>query len=320
MLEFTWDANAFAAVLNGGSEVTNSSGTVPSGLTTLRHGSDTTGHYWNGLIARETIYASTRSTATWQSDTTTWPGTSFAVESYDFLQRSGIATSTTRAAAYDTLIKSLKSAGVWSKLDTLYLLAGADTWEARRNLKQNIYNLKLGAAATVPAFTADRGFTGDATSAYLQSSFDATASGVNWTQDSASIFVWDLTSRVGVASSTLGQANSRIQPLNASGNVAIRVNDIGSGAFANPGNSTGFYLANRTGSTATRVKRNDTLLGTSATASIALSSSNFRILSNTSQFTGDQIAVAGWGSSLSTGEETALYNALSTYLSGVGAI
>lgn len=46
-----WQANGFAASLNGAAEVTDSSGTLPAGITTLRIGADSAGNQWGGHIA-----------------------------------------------------------------------------------------------------------------------------------------------------------------------------------------------------------------------------------------------------------------------------
>lgn len=54
---FAWAANDFAATLNGGTVGTDASGSVPGGLTTIRHGSDSGGNYWNGLLTREGLFA-----------------------------------------------------------------------------------------------------------------------------------------------------------------------------------------------------------------------------------------------------------------------
>lgn len=54
-----WNTNSFGASLNGGAESTDVSGSVPTGLTTIRLGSDSTpGNFWNSTIKRETIFAS----------------------------------------------------------------------------------------------------------------------------------------------------------------------------------------------------------------------------------------------------------------------
>lgn len=58
---FSWEVNDFVAVLNGGSPGTDTSATVPTGLTTIRHGRTTFGLFWGGLIQRTAVFP------TWQS-------------------------------------------------------------------------------------------------------------------------------------------------------------------------------------------------------------------------------------------------------------
>lgn len=50
-LSLRWQVNGFAASLNGAAEVTDSSGSLPAGITTLRIGADSAGNQWGGHIA-----------------------------------------------------------------------------------------------------------------------------------------------------------------------------------------------------------------------------------------------------------------------------
>jgi len=52
----SWKANDFVAVLNGGTPLTDVSGSVPTGLTTFRHGASTAGNQWNSTTSREAIF------------------------------------------------------------------------------------------------------------------------------------------------------------------------------------------------------------------------------------------------------------------------
>jgi hypothetical protein len=63
----SWKANDFVALLNGGTPVTDASGSVPAGLTTVRHGATTGGVQWNGAIQREAIFPAYRSAAQLQA-------------------------------------------------------------------------------------------------------------------------------------------------------------------------------------------------------------------------------------------------------------
>ena len=106
-----------------------------------------------------------------------------------------------RAAAYDAVIRALLAAGVWSKLDALYLLAAADAATALTNLKQSSYGLT---AVNSPAFTADRGYTGNGTTQYLNPGFTPSTAGGKLVQNSASIFWWTCTRNAVVRGTLLG--------------------------------------------------------------------------------------------------------------------
>lgn len=47
---FAWEADDFAASLDGAAAVTDTSGSVPSGLTTMRFGHSFTGEHWNSTV------------------------------------------------------------------------------------------------------------------------------------------------------------------------------------------------------------------------------------------------------------------------------
>lgn len=341
VVAFTWGVNAFAATLNGGSEVADVSGTVPT-VDARRRGKSATGEYWNGLIYRETYFPDAKNTVDRVSLTNAWPGTTLAVETYSYLQRCSIAPGSARATLVDTLVKALKADGTWTKLDALYLAAQQDSYSARVNLINSspannapvsgvpsdayggpngvLTTGGLSGAVVAPAFTVDRGFTGTgSTNDALWANYNASLSS-NFTQNSASIFAWNLTARAGAALSLLGTPNARIQPLDASNNINIRVNSAGNSVIANPGNSSGFYVGNRTGASAVRILRNGTLVATDTAASQAVTTALFRVLSNTSQGSSDQIGPFGWGGALTSGQETTLYSALLAYMQGVGAV
>lgn len=88
------------------------------------------------------------------------------------------------------LVLDLKSAGVWTKLDVLYIFAndsGADF--ATLNWKNP--NAHQATAVNSPVFTTNVGFTGNATNQqYIDTNFNPATSGVNYTLNNAGRFVW----------------------------------------------------------------------------------------------------------------------------------
>ena len=104
-----------------------------------------------------------------------------------------------RKAVINTLIVALKDAGVWSKLDALYLFAAADSQAARQNWVQDLYNAT---AVSSPTFTADRGYNGDGSASYVDSGFNpTTAVTPKFVQNSAYFGLWSRTTTTFAGSS-----------------------------------------------------------------------------------------------------------------------
>lgn len=94
-------------------------------------------------------------------------GSGVPAEAHALFARMSTPPSGARKQQIARLIRSLKQAGVWSKLDALYLFAGADSQAALLNWKSASYNATNNGAS----FTADRGFTGNGSSAYLATGY-----------------------------------------------------------------------------------------------------------------------------------------------------
>lgn len=89
----------------------------------------------------------------------------------------------------NALVLTLKSIGVWAKLDTFYVWAhdgskefGTINWKAPL-----LYQATLVAS---PTFTANQGFTGNGTSSYIRTNFNPLANGVNYQNNNASRGAW----------------------------------------------------------------------------------------------------------------------------------
>jgi hypothetical protein len=97
--------------------------------------------------------------------------------------------SESQQALQNQLVVDLKSAGVWSKLDTFYVFAtDGDREYAAINWKDpNSFEIT---EVNSPTFTTDVGFTGNGTSAYLDPSYNQGTDGVNWSNPNGSFGVW----------------------------------------------------------------------------------------------------------------------------------
>lgn len=232
-----------------------------------------------------------------------------------------------RKMLIDTLVGSLKTTGIWAKLDALYIMAAADSQAAKLNWISSSFNLT---AVSAPTFTVDRGFAGNGTSSYLDTGFDATtAPSAKFILNSAHLGVYIETVRAGVAAVQMGaSANSGAQEdaiygYYSDGNFYPRINSIG-GGVANSG-SKGRLIASRTASTGVVAYQNGVSLGTVVTASGALSANNIYLgaenfgAGSQGNYSSDLLGVASIGGGLSPTEVASFDAALLGYLQAVGA-
>ena len=99
------------------------------------------------------------------------------------------APSASQQTLQNTLVEDLKTAGVWDKLDVFYVFAtDGDSDFATLNWKAPSSHQVT--KVNSPTFTADSGFTGDGTSAYLNTSFRPLTNGNNYQANNASIGVY----------------------------------------------------------------------------------------------------------------------------------
>lgn len=228
-----------------------------------------------------------------------------------------------RKQAYDRLIYGLEQAGVWSKLDALYIFAAADEATALTNLVQSSYGAT---AVGSPTFLADLGYTG-ASGKYINTGFNpTTASSPQYARNSAHVSVWGLTSaqKNGPAMGQLSSADVAIYPRWTDDVLYARPN--GTSGNLNVGNvkdGAGLTTAIRTGANATKVYRNGGVFtDTDTGASTALVNQNFTFLLGQDKGVGGdtnysgRIAAGCFGSQLSDAEVSALYLALRPMVTG----
>lgn len=232
--------------------------------------------------------------------------------------RMTVQPSAERKRIISNAVRDLKAAGIWTKLDVLYVLAAHDAQAARLNWKADAYSLT---AVNSPTFTTDRGYAGDGATSYLDTGWDAATNSINYKQNDATIFAW---------SRTAGQRNSYWVGTGASGEIRIRprtsgdmlsysVNSSGVVSLANTDGS-GLLAVSRSSSTAMQSYRNGAALGSAgAGTSVTLSSVDINIGRCNGGFNSAECAAFGLGAQLNATEHAALYAALNTYLTAVGA-
>ena len=85
----------------------------------------------------------------------------------------------------NTLLTSMKTDGVWAKLDVFYVFAQDGSAEfATLNWKNP--NANQSALVNAPTFVSNGGFTGNGTSSYIDTNFNPATQGVQYTQNNAS--------------------------------------------------------------------------------------------------------------------------------------
>lgn len=99
--------------------------------------------------------------------------------------------SASQQALQNQLVVDLKDAGIWSKLDTFAVFA-TDAEDAPASGTSNFAlidwkRLTQYDAVNSPTFTSNQGFTGDGTSSYINTNYNPTINGVNFSQNSASM-------------------------------------------------------------------------------------------------------------------------------------
>lgn len=245
-------------------------------------------------------------------------------EASDLVARFTVQPSNARKRQIDTLVGSLESAGVWPKLDGLYVEAAHASQAGTRNWIEDAYNLTEAGGAV---FAVDRGFTGDNNDARLLSGYVPSTAGGNMTLNSTSIFMWSLTGGAAAntgaldISTTLSGDRSQLRARGSDDVARWNVNDQTTSSVASTDGS-GFFIMTRASSTNRSLRRNKTEIHAPAVNSTGLPATEIAFLAQPGGFGGGsrQIAASGFGSALTSGESDALCDALFTYLTAVGAV
>lgn len=233
---------------------------------------------------------------------------------------------TPRRALICNTVNSLKSAGLWDTYDAIYVAAAADSQAATVNWKQpGTYTLSL---VSAPAFTADRGFAGNGSSSYMDSTFTAsTAITPQFVQNSAHVSAWSLTVGGAIAGSAriIGSAantTNRVvfSPRNDATNAVGLINATASSVYTNT-LSDGFFNITRTSSTAVSIYRNAVSAISASVASTGVPTSSIAFDRDSNGATNGtyQLAIMTIGSGHTQQNQTDAYTTFLNYLQAVGA-
>jgi hypothetical protein len=257
--------------------------------------------------------------------TAAFGGTGYDPDAQAYFAAMSVQPDATRKGLINDYIVGLKTDGVWSLLDLVYLLASHDSQAAGLNAKTPASNvITVNGTCT---FTTDGGYTSNGTTGYLDTNFNPATAGGNWTQNSASLFSWVNATTSDTASTTQATwgntvAGAYILPLRTSGTFRTMLNGTGAQTFtAVLTTRLGSRAASRQGAAVTDGQVNGAAFGTTnATASQAPTSENANLLRFGASYNGnDRVALATLGGGLTGTQMTALHNRSSTFLTAIGA-
>lgn len=247
----------------------------------------------------------------------------YSAEASAYFAAMGVQPDDTRKGLIDNLIVSLKNAGVWAQLSWLALHASHSQQSGRINLKNPA---QIATAVNSPTFTVDRGFTGDGATSYLNSGWNpATHGGGVYTQNDAHVGVWVGTVSggnkidVGVRDVT----SIRVNVFGSTGNMCGNSTTISN--YASSGNAAQWVGWTRNDGTVMYPFRNGARQASTASTTSALVGNNFGICSGIStanvmsQPSNHRVQATHWGANLTEAQITALYTALNTYMTAIGA-
>jgi len=227
------------------------------------------------------------------------------------------APSASQQTLQNTLVEDLKTAGVWDKLDVFYVFAtDGDSDYATLNWKSptSFQTTKVNS----PTFTANGGFTGNGSSSYLDTNFDPSVSGVNYTLNDASISIWNNTFVLNNFITGVPSSVSNCIRMSAS-STNQRIN-MGSSASFTPvvnfsDSSKKLRQFNRTSST-NMTAFQDTTSTTHTANSTDIAQENQTILRAGPFYSSTEVAFFAMGASL-VSENADFYSALNTYKSAL---
>jgi len=229
-----------------------------------------------------------------------------------------------RKAAYAALIDGLVVDGVWSLIDALYIMAAADAATARTNLKQSSYGLTPSGSGLT--FTADRGYTGNGSSGWINTGYDPNTAGGNFpsTGNSGTLAAYCLTSETtgGFAYAMhTGGAVSYIAPL-FGGDIYINIGGGGYNSTAGA-NQRGNVMAVRTSSAASAmtIYKNGTssAAGGGATAGGSIGAiALFAATGGGGSFLAQEMCAAMIGAGMNGTQALAYMSRVNTYMTTLG--
>ncbi len=229
----------------------------------------------------------------------------------------------------NTLIKALKDASVWTKLDMLQVYAVPEEQYAFLDWKESTRTAARVTAGTGAIFTADRGFKGTLSVAdYINTNYNPTTYGGQSSQNSAHIGVYpvvEATDTVSAGAADIGVTRGYIITKSGSGQHQGLMNNTtglygsGTGTIAT---AVQHFVHNRTGSAGFDIYRDGSNVATQTGTSAAPTNANIRVLMREggSSYSTRTIGIVHAGGGLTAQNVTDMEAAFTAYLTARGAL
>lgn len=217
----------------------------------------------------------------------------------------------------EQLVKDLKAAGVWSKLDTFYVFAtNGDSDFASINWKNpNSFECD---EVNSPTFTTNQGFSGNGTSSYLDTNYNPFQNSVNYQVYDASIGLYVYNSIDQETVGYIGSSANIILRNSSSTNPSKlqRINESTSFTTGLAFGGTGLFTINRTSETQ-KYAYNGTTEYSQSTSGGSLDDFNIGILQRElALFSRSTFSIFHMGSNIRV-EQNDYYTAINLYMSSI---
>ncbi len=249
-------------------------------------------------------------------------------ETLALFDRMAVRPDSAHRDAVNGLVRSLKTAGIWAKLDGLYVLASHTQQAALLNWVGDFHNL---IAYNSPVFTADQGIAGDGASAYLQTpSFSGAGKKMAREDEAIGYWVRRGTTNGGIGlvmgTNNAGTGSNRyITPSNTGLKVSWKMNTTAArSGGAQMSSINNLFISITKDAVSSYEYSNgaldDQLVGAPVDDPRALTTLFFTINRSSTQYSANQISAAFHGRCLSASENAVFYNHLADYMTTVGAL
>jgi hypothetical protein len=211
------------------------------------------------------------------------------------------------------LVRDLKSAGIWSKLDTFGVFAtdGDSDFALIDWIRLIDYT-----AVNSPTFNVNEGFEGNGTSSYINLNYETDTDWNNVSQNSACLFAYAFAEVYPSNGILIGSSNNNLlNSRNPTNNITSRIHS--STLVSTPTtNGQGLTILNRNNSTSYDLYQRGSFIDNLLSNSVTANQPTY-VMRYVSVYSPSKPSLVGYSSSLTSGEITDLTNSLDTYITSL---